>query len=127
MTCLMLLSATWPKSTDALDAALCSLGVFSVLRRGRTPNSRKRRSTVLSWFRTLACRIIPVGRYSLSGNERGASQADLAPSESTPPGCKLLERLKRQHSGTFSRWIVLAVLARIKGRTVERHRSISMT
>jgi hypothetical protein len=60
MTNLMLLSAGWSKSTDTLDAALCSLGVFSVLRRTATPVT----------------------------------------------------------AGTFSKWIVLAVLARIKGLTV---------
>jgi len=53
----MLLSARWSKSTDALDAALCFLGVFSVLRGGSTRHTGKRRSTVLSWLRTLARRI----------------------------------------------------------------------
>jgi hypothetical protein len=69
MTYLMLLSARWSKSTDALDAALCSLGVFSVLRRTAAPVT----------------------------------------------------------AGTFSKWIVLAVLARIKGLTVGRQRAILMT
>ena len=76
MTYLMLLSARWSKSTGALDAALCSLGVFAVLRGGSARQTGKRRATVLSWLRTLA-RGIAAGRHSLSGNVRGPRQADL--------------------------------------------------
>ncbi len=52
----MLLSARWSKGMDALDAALRSLGVFSVLR-GGARQIGKRRSTVLIWLRTLVRRI----------------------------------------------------------------------
>jgi hypothetical protein len=43
---LKLLSSRWSKGTDALDAALCSLGVFSrTPKRGSARHSRRRRLT----------------------------------------------------------------------------------
>src|SRR5713101_1147071 len=56
---LKLLSVRWSKGTDALDAALCSLGVFSrTPKRGSARHGRKQRMTARNRSRTLVYQIV---------------------------------------------------------------------
>ncbi len=56
---LKLLSVRWSKGTDALDAALCSLGVFSrTPKRGSARHGRRQRMTARNWSRTLVYQIV---------------------------------------------------------------------